>query len=539
MNSIMNKKQKHRRNGFSVDANAGEDDFILADLDVMPDQEELSPVPLNHVLDDDETIDRLLINSDFYINDKLEEADKESDDRVIDDIDLADDFSGFNQFTIEPVEQTEKSRFTEAEEILVSDSYSRADYDEVPDEDAIDRLLVNTGFDTNDELKEAGKAPDDLVTDDIDLADDFPDFDQFAIDPVEQAEKGRFTEAEEIPVSDIYSGADYNEMPDEDAINKFLFDANDELKKDTEVPTAPVIDDISWTDKAGVDFIEQSAMAADKDIFDLEEGDLTLDKGAVNAFLNKEENLETVNQGQAKSEPIYQEALESLNNDAGITAFSFIRTGQEAIKKQIDDYENKVKKATTITYASLGFGIVALLSTVVMGVIVSSLHTKVSKLTELVSIIEEDMSGVAEKNSDMDINDSAPFIEQSNQKGNGPAEHFADPDKPQNTTVVLEKKKPSEAAVKITSGNKKTNNARAASGWSVNLTAYKELSDAKRKAANFIQKGIPVEVIAVDMNNTKWYRLQVRGFKNKENADSYAAKIKKSLNLETVFVGNI
>jgi cell division protein FtsN len=41
------------------------------------------------------------------------------------------------------------------------------------------------------------------------------------------------------------------------------------------------------------------------------------------------------------------------------------------------------------------------------------------------------------------------------------------------------------------------------------------------------------------MNNTTWYRLKVGGFKNKEQATSYAAKIKKSINLNTVSVGNI
>ena len=67
----------------------------------------------------------------------------------------------------------------------------------------------------------------------------------------------------------------------------------------------------------------------------------------------------------------------------------------------------------------MSFGIVALLSTVVMGVIVSSVQTKVSKLTELVSILEEDMSSIAEKNSDMEINNSDSSIEQLNQKVNG------------------------------------------------------------------------------------------------------------------------
>jgi cell division protein FtsN len=213
------------------------------------------------------------------------------------------------------------------------------------------------------------------------------------------------------------------------------------------------------------------------------------------------------------------------------------------------------------------------------------------------------MSGIVEKNTDMEINNSDSPIEQLNQNVNGLPEYFAELDPPLIRTSVLEKKKQSEASVekvsaekkvelqkhiieqsqsalelsksnttdvakkqvtvnksidkqktktpilenkkpsestdKITSAKKKTNNVTSASDWSVNLTAYTQLSDAKRKAAKFIQKGIPVKVVEVDVNNTKWYRLKVGGFKNKENAASYAAKIKKSLNLNTVFVGNI
>ena len=60
----------------------------------------------------------------------------------------------------------------------------------------------------------------------------------------------------------------------------------------------------------------------------------------------------------------------------------------------------------------------------------------------------------------------------------------------------------------------------------------------KAKPQKLIQKGIPVKVIAVDMNKKTWYQLKVGGFKNKENAALYAAKMKKSLNLNSVSVGN-
>ena len=104
---------------------------------------------------------------------------------------------------------------------------------------------------------------------------------------------------------------------------------------------------------------------------------------------------------------------------------------------------------------------------------------------------------------------------------------------------MLEKKKPSEATVKKVSAEKKENNAQTDAGWSVNLTAYEDLSYAKSKAEKFIQKGIPVKVIAINRNNTTWYWLRVNGFKDKEKATSYAVKIKETLNLNTISVSNI
>jgi cell division protein FtsN len=103
---------------------------------------------------------------------------------------------------------------------------------------------------------------------------------------------------------------------------------------------------------------------------------------------------------------------------------------------------------------------------------------------------------------------------------------------------VMEKKKQLEAEVSNILAEKKANNTQTNAGWSVNLTAYEDLGYAKSKAAKYIQKAIPVKVIAVDMNNTTWYRLKVGNFKNKEEATSYATKIKKSLNLNSVSVGN-
>jgi len=390
----MTKKQKLRQNRFAADFGGKEDDFILADLDVMLDEEELSPVPLNHFLDDEETIDRLLINSGFEANDELEEDNRESPVLVIDDVDLADDFSSFDQFVIEPVEQAEQNRHRETEKILPLNFHLVTDSDEIPDEeDAIDRLLVDAGFDFNDHLEQDSGKTDTLGVDDIGLVDDLSGIDQFVVEPVELTEQSPLIETEEISVSDIHSRVDFDEIPnEEDDIDRLLidagFDANDELKEDDGALDAPVIDNTSRANAYGENFEEQKTMAADAGIFDAEGSELALDKDVTNGFLVKEENPETVKREQAISETTYpEEAFESLNNDAGVTTLSSVRSEQDAIKKQINDYENKVKKANIIAFTSLSLGIVALLSTVVMGVIVSSVQTKVSKLTELVSIL--------------------------------------------------------------------------------------------------------------------------------------------------------
>ncbi len=572
----MTKKQTHHRNGFSADFNAEEeDDFILADLeDVMRDKEEPSLVPLKHFNDDDEIIDGLLVKSGFEVKNDLEEDDRDASARVIDDIDLADKFSDFDQFIVEPVEPAEQGRLTAVEDIQDSVIHSRTDFDEMPDEDAIDRLLVDAGFDNHDEPDKTDDKSD------FQWLDDDSEFARPVIEAVEPAEQNKRIETEDVPVFAGHFSADFDET--------LIEDVNDLL--DEEISRRRAIDHVSWANE----FKKRSAVVTDNAVFDLEECECVLDNDPVNAFLLQEENQEKVMPTSASNQTIYPQ--EPLNNESEIKAFRSIVAEQESIKKQISGYENKVKKAGFITYAALSFGMVALLSAVIMGIIVSRVKNDVSKLTELVSMLEEDMSSISEKNADMDINNSELPIELLNKKVNNVAgldnskamiavpenikrseatvekgspkkkmelqENGSDqpqlsPDLSKSNAAgvvkkqadlnkssdqiktgipVSEKKKPSETLVKITTANKKTSDTQVVSGWSVKLTAYKQQSDAKRKAVQLLEKGIPVKVTAVDINNSKSYQLTVGGFKNKENAALYAAKIKKSLNINAVLV---
>ncbi len=72
--------------------------------------------------------------------------------------------------------------------------------------------------------------------------------------------------------------------------------------------------------------------------------------------------------------------------------------------------------------------------------------------------------------------------------------------------------------------------------WSVSLVAFKQDWYAKRIADEYAGKGVPVKVSRTQAKGENWYRLSVDGFKNQTDANSYAAKVKKTLNLDSVLV---
>ena len=336
-----------------------------------------------------------------------------------------------------------------------------------------------------------------------------------------------------------------------------LIDADDEQAQ----TDALIVDDISLADEFGENFDERSATTSDLPIVDPEKIE------AATIVQAQEQKPETVKQEPPMIAGIEPEQVSANLNGAEITALNHNGFEQENIQKQLNDCDRKDKKTVVLTYASLAIGIIALMSTIVMGVMIYGMKTEISKLTELVSILEEDMGSITEKNSEMKFNSNDSSIEQLDQKVNSLSKQLQE--QSQSTAEIvknkltatvtkqatinkslgdlqtrihaLEKKKPSEAAAEKVSTKKqvqvkKAKNTRPAEDWSVNLVSYKEKSYAKSKAAKFVQKGVPVKVMAVDVNNATLYRLKVGGFKNKLDATSYASKIKKSLNLNSVSV---
>jgi hypothetical protein len=344
-----------------------------------------------------------------------------------------------------------------------------------------------------------------------------------------------------------------------------------------------------------------------------------------------------------------------LIDAAGIAALLQFKVDQEAINKkhknQIADFEKKAKKSAVITYVAVGFGVTALITAVVLGVMAYSAKAEIKKLTALTTAQDTNNSGlVVPQNKQTEVNSNVVFNHEADNTIEAPKEisetspemkldHAAaksihevenitnhamlsTPENPapstsveliktpsarlnheksqtveashktdtklvnqpkENVEPVAKKTSLSESALKsadskntktpiepekkhaserkkvahqvrktelvekskksITSSNKnsvkkKQKIVTSAPDWSVNLIAYKQQWYASSKAAEFSQKGVPVEVLPVKINNVTWYRLRVGGFNNKEEAFLYAGRVKKALNLSSVWVGN-
>jgi cell division protein FtsN len=105
--------------------------------------------------------------------------------------------------------------------------------------------------------------------------------------------------------------------------------------------------------------------------------------------------------------------------------------------------------------------------------------------------------------------------------------------------VVTAKPKPTVAPIAIVKPEpEKAKKQQVSANWGVNLVAFKQEWFAKSKAAEFARQGIYAEVIPVQGNNLTLYRLRVGGFKNKAEATASKDRIKKILNLDSVWVSD-
>lgn len=73
--------------------------------------------------------------------------------------------------------------------------------------------------------------------------------------------------------------------------------------------------------------------------------------------------------------------------------------------------------------------------------------------------------------------------------------------------------------------------------WTVNLAAFQNKWEADGKAAEFSEKGVPVEMVTVKKRGRIWHQLRVSGFADKEEAGAYKKRAEKALGLRGVWIG--
>lgn len=460
----MTKKQKYSPKSRFNDQKSTEDDIELAELEVDFDDTDISPVPLNNYLDDEEIIDTLLVDNNT--NNREEIYEDLDDNKIVEDVDLIDDVDNRTKFNIGPVDDDEEVE------------------------------IEPTSF-----------------------------FDD--------------TYSEITTPEPVYEANDIELKTDEQQIKQ---DSDEEFWED-----AIVIDELS----------ERDALKLGEPISEKSDGD---NEYSNEANINQEQLTEAEVNANDKALLLIKRAL--LTDSAFIASVEGRVRLANLQKKEPNSEQHPVildprKKTLYVMAVGLVFFILFALS-----IKVYLLSAEISKLQSLTSILEEDVSFLHEKKTALEAESnhvsseatppsSQTMIKEENatpaevkrlpepvnliQEVSKPLDHISE-SKKVTKLQTTPKKSVIDKKLAVKEFKKPQKNQVAKSGWFVNLVTFKAQNEAKKKSVNLIAQGIPVKISTFNAKNTQWYQLSVNGFKNKEAAQSYANKIKKSLDLKTITV---
>jgi Pyruvate/2-oxoacid:ferredoxin oxidoreductase gamma subunit len=650
----MTNKKKRGRNGFSTDLTAEDDSFILADLDNVHNDQDLSLVDLSNSMDNEEVINILLASSDLDYKDEFEHNNF-SEDFVTDNKDRANEFLGNNPFLIKPIEH---DLLTEPYAYIAPDSKKIIELNEIErKKNPMNGILDDVPLDQDDTTGYSQQLID-LLLGGIDILEKTgleltdPRFEQI----ITLVEAGRYAEAAGLSEAILLAGifdlrlicyylygywldkglaslADVtyclnnvmlknaNTIRQSSTLNNILEKSlywifrqlsrtlQREAQKNTLVwkqwqtnITDNELDNILNAGESFRTIIKEQDYDNREALFGLwggiEDSLLSLhnsDEIELSEVVGASVNESAYDEGSfrnIKNDLTNHDYYQEINNKQKEiqSSLAAVRLEQELFRKQLSSNENCFKKSTTVTYTSLCLSIFIIFSMAATGFVIADLQTKVAKLSELVSILQEDVSELPDKNSDQAIIDNAPSTGLLDQRVNDVVEsnrqtvkalipdkkvtesnsshisnseieqHLSEPSQaieklPVNNEAVIAKNVKSvpkkgakqfpEENENISRVDKKTTATKevvkkntVALGWVVNLIAFNQQLEAKNKASVLVKKGIPVKVVPVALRNKTWYQLQVTGFKNKKDAALYAEKIRKSEDFHSVSVNN-
>jgi len=449
------------------------------------------------------------------------------------------------------------------------------------DESAIDRLLLAEELDLGESDQADGG--EEYGIDDIDLSDEFDDDSKKLMFDEEQEAYDSFVDI----IDDGETDSSNDEIPGE--IERF-FEFNDSDEREFEASGFEAVRSVARSRQAEALFEnrrDNNSLFADVDDDRL---------SARNAAI-PEENPETalasvlmpdLNEFMTRIRTRRSEKDRYDFDKDDMAESGHFNSDQESISPHRQalsaEFENKAKNTRFFAHFATGLGSAALIAAIGFGFMAHSANKEVSRLSELVNTFEASAGQGAVQGSGKELDDIRAAIEQLNQRVDGIVKQLSggvslSAEKETETVqkqlndlqarlYALESKAPvAEAAessairkeaMKRAAINKEigkpaiaatkakraklqkgvAEKSNTANDWTVNLIAYRQKWHAKSKAAEFEKKGIPVDIVDVKVGSVTWHRLTVAGFKNRSEAASYATKVKKTLKLTSVWVGN-
>ncbi|MDP2178789.1 SPOR domain-containing protein [Methylicorpusculum sp.] len=566
---------------------AGKPPSFAEDLDSMLDDAASSFDEVGELMDDDDAIDKLLMENSLSSKEDSDEQETDEDlDALFDDDELALDEKNDIR-SDKAVTELDDDQFDGLVSDVLDDSFEEASVMAEIDEfdDALsDNLLELPEAKVADEPIETDESPMNALDEDFTLAsfDIGDDDEEPEADAYDDETQGVMASAE----SEL---DDFDIEIDEFADDEF---ADDEVASPKETVPAALSDD-------SVDeFQETVDSKQDESVFN----------AAVSAQISQLfSELEAIKHKQA--------ALAEPAGTDNSEEFEQLKKAQKTLKAQLDE---KIVKLPTISYSALGVGVLGLILGALSTYMVVSSQSELSSVSESVSTLEDDMGALIVKTGQKEMDELKATVEQlsqqvasltsatnpvpvlpstqlaaeaqksaesvpvvvagkaseptgktpddskekvsvtetaapestaqikendalkTNESAPLPAEKLPEAIKPQEKPVDQQSpKKTVRPAVKKPAPKPVVRKAKASSsrGWAVNLVAFRQDWYAERKAAEFARQGIPVRVVPVEKQGEMWYRLAVPGFVEKSEAQAYAVRLKKALNLDSVWVG--
>jgi len=505
---------KDKNNKESSEDFADDLDAILNDAESSLDEQKEQ----NDLIDDEDVIDQLLVDDELS-SDEL--GDSVSAEKEIEYDEFADEDEFNVDDLLDSVDAEVKDEFSEAEltDSIIEDAVSESIQPEVSSEESADELDIDDLVDSQSSDEQKNSAiKDDLMADfDISADDDeLLEMDEVEDDPLELVDSsGSQSVEQDNAIGNVESAEFRNEL-----------DA-------------------------------QSAIVAQT----------TQDVSQVNATIN-EMNAQ-VSQLWADNEGLKEQLATLTSTIAGLNLTteekdSSVAEEINALQKEQRKLRGALKesgsKVPVITYVTLAVAILALLVGGILGAIGYGAKTDAESLTEQIAMLEEEIEIISAKDTGASVREANFKINALQTKDEGFNEQLAGLNKrvqqPDALKVVvddlvaqndhaqkaiegllasvetLELQKSAISKKRV----KKAKKAIANVEWAVNLVSFKQEWYAKRKAEEFKKKGIPAKVEEVKIKGKKWFRLRVKGFKSKYEAAAYAVKVKKTLNLSSVWV---